>query len=126
MRKHLTIGDVSSTVGDRDLLFNQFLDDYYHEGLIGKRLLIADEPSSTGDAVFDTKLAATAATLAKREGLVTPEWTRKPMYYLPEPIYGAPFVCRRDPRARAWFEENTEPEFANRNLYLGPDLLRRV
>ena len=125
MRKHLAISDVASGAGDRDLLFNQFLDDFLHECRPGMRALISGEPSPTGDESFDAKLAATAELLAHRHGVEVPEWVAKPRFFLDSPVYGAPMLCARDDIARDWFERNTTEEFAKRKLFLGPDLLSR-
>lgn len=123
--KRLKISDVTSLDGDKDLLFCQFLDDFRHEPTSSCARLLADEPPTSNDRVFDVKLAAAAELLSHNAGIEPPTWITKPNYYLAEPYYMAPWVCAHNEKARRWFEETTPCEFSNRKLYCGEEPLRR-
>lgn len=121
----LTLSDVASLPGDRDLLFCQFLDDFRHEPSTTCLRLLVSEPAPTGDDRFDAKLAAAAELLSNRRGITPPKWVFYPGRYLSERYYMAERVCAKDPAARKWFEDTTPEEFSSRNLFCGPDPLAR-
>jgi len=121
----MTISDVVTMPGARDLHFCQFLDDFRHESDESCWKLLAKEPPLTGNDKFDVKLAASAELLSRERGVVPPDWVYFPVRYFSKRAYMAPKVCAVSARARKWFEDTTPIEYASRNLYCGEDPLAR-
>lgn len=126
MKPHrISLAEVSVFDGDRELAFNQFLDDFYGASEEERQTLISGEPSCAPGSIFGSKLAATAELLCHRFSLSVPAWTEHPCYFVPDPVWATPLVCARSESAREYYKQTTCDEFARRNLFYGPDLLRR-
>lgn len=124
--KLLSISDVVSQASqnDKELLFGQFLDDFYYEKETEKKYtLIKDEPAYLpGEDVFMCMLAAAAHKLANDYGLEIPDWIMKSQYFLEEKHYA---FETENQEYRAYLEKTTPEEYKMRNLMLGDTVLQR-
>lgn len=124
--KHLTLADIASCDEKEDLLlwFGQFLDDFYHES-DDKYALIAEEPIWTRNRpdwiYYD--LAAAAHKLANDYRLPIPEWVMDKKYISPTPIYS---FNTKNEKFQKFLRETSPPEYVERNLFFGDNVLSRV
>lgn len=82
------LADHLADVVDADrrwLLLLEFLEEYEHEPLSRRRLLVEAEPARTNDAHWDALLAGIAEWLAARDGFAAPLWVGTPERILSEP-----------------------------------------
>lgn len=121
-----TLDKVSRDPIDKQNALNQFLDDFYRSASREQQAMLSAEPTSDVDPIFAANLAATAELLSHRFGLETPSWTCKPKYYLDEPSWGLPELCKTSERAREYLIETTCPEFGKENSITVTTFLRGV
>ena len=103
------------------LSIGQFLDDFRRAN--DKYILIEDEPAGSADIVTLCLLASIAHKLANDNGLNPPEWVYKPKYIFPHPVYT--FNTNNEEYQKV-LRETTPPEFAQRNIYYGANVISRV
>ena len=103
------------------LSIGQFLDDFRHAN--DKHVLIEDEPAGCSDIATLCLLASIAHKLANDNGLEPPEWVFKPEYTFPQPVYT--FNTKNKDYQKV-LRETSPPEFAQRNIYYGANVISRV
>jgi hypothetical protein len=116
---NLSIAKVASS-NNIKLGIGQFLDDFRLAN--DKRVLIKDEPAG-GEARVLCLLAAIAHKLANDNGLDPPGWVFKPEYVFPQPAYT--FDTQNEEYQKV-LRETSPPEFAQRNIFYGANVLSRV
>jgi len=99
----------------------QFLDDF--RWIENKFTLIKDEPASDGETRTLCLAAAIAHKLANDNGLDPPEWVYKPEYISPQPVYT---FSTQNKEYQKLLRETSPPEFAQRNMYYGANVISRV
>jgi len=129
MRKdkdRVRIGDVIQLSGETDikLLWGQFLDDFYHAPADERYALIKDEPpySEGLEEKWLFILAAAAHALANQYGLDVPEWSLGKKYVSEKALYAFDSHIKAH---QEYLEETSLPEFKERNLMLGDNILSR-
>jgi len=124
--KKLSIKDVSVKINgeDENLLYGQFLDDFYSEKNINNKYnLIKDEPVfDKNNRVFMTVLAGTAHKLAKDYGVKIPEWVFDDKYVLDEVHYA---FDTKNIEFQEYLRNTTPTEYKSRNLMSGDTILKR-
>ncbi|MCL2322246.1 MAG: hypothetical protein FWC47_09105 [Oscillospiraceae bacterium] len=128
IKKHqrLNIKEITLNSGNGDfyLLFNQFLNDFYHADGKTKQFLIEEEPlTSSLQPKERCLLAATARQLAVDFNLSIPTWIDKPIYFTTSPIYA---FNSKDKKFQEYLIETSLTEFKRHGLYLGGNILERV
>jgi len=103
------------------LSIGQFLDDFKHTK--NKHLLIEDEPVGCSDIATLCLLASIAHKLANDNELEPPEWVFKPEYSFPQPVYT---FNTQNKEYQKVLRETSPPEFAQRNMYYGANVISRV
>lgn len=104
------------------LLFGQFLDDFYRAGDM-QYALIKDEPPYKEDTEkWLSILAATAHRLAIEYHIAIPKWVLDEKY-IAKKIYYA--FDTKNIEHQQFLEETSLPEFKERNLMLGDNVLSR-
>lgn len=106
---------------DKELLYSQFLDDFYHAK--DKANLIAEEPSyNLTESLFCCDIAATVHKLANDYTLNVPQWVFDKKY-----IYNGLYYAfdTNNLDFQKHLEETTPPEFKQRNLMVGDTSLKR-
>ena len=103
------------------LSMGQFLDDFRRAD--NKYTLIADEPTESAGIVTLCLLASIAHKLANDNGFAPPEWVYKPEYIFPQPVYT--FNTQNEEYQKV-LRETSPPEFAQRNIYYGANVISRV
>jgi len=119
----LTVVDVVAQSGNEDenLLFGQFLDDFYHAS--NKVALIKDEPTyDESKKLLLCDMAATVHKLANDYSLPVPEWVFDKKYIF-DGIYYA--FNTKNPEFQKHLEETTPEEYKQRNLFVGDTSLER-
>gem|GEM_PF-557805 len=123
MRERISIKDIvlMSEDEDEDLLFGQFLDDFYHAE--DKYSLIEEEPPYREDKkILLCDLAGTAHKLANDYQLSIPDWVFKKRY-TSNVIYYA--FNTKNPEFQQHLERTTPLEYKQRNLMVGNTSLER-
>jgi hypothetical protein len=105
------------------IAFRDFLEDWTYLpesrcGLAARRPPFANEEERRWAAL----LAAAIEELCTRDRLVTPAWTREPVFRLDEAWY----LYEGTGRIRDWLRETTPLAFSSRNIWSGDRLLRRT
>jgi len=125
-RCHMTILEISKGVSksDKRNRYGQFLDDFYRADHITKQAMINDEPDSSDDPnnIFVCELACAVTRLAGLYGLECPAWTQKKQYYLTEPHFA---FDTKNAEYQDFLMQTTPKEYAERNLYMGNNILKR-
>ena len=117
---YLSLSKVASS-DNLKLSMGQFLDDFRYAD--NKYTLIADEPTERAGKVTLCLLAAVAHKLANDNGIAPPEWVYKPEYIFPQPVYT--FNTQNEEYQKV-LRETSPPEFAQRNIYYGANVISRV
>ena len=116
----LSLAKVASS-NNMKLSIGQFLDDFRHAN--DKYHLIKDEPAGNTDIVTLCILASIAHKLANDNGLEPPEWVFKPEYTFPQPVYT---FNTQSKEYQKILRETSPPEFAQRNIFYGANVISRV
>ena len=116
----LSLAEVASS-NNVKLSIGQFLDDFKCAN--DKYMLIEDEPTGSANIVTLCLLASIAHKLANDSGLEPPEWVFKPEYIFPQPVYT--FNTQNEEYQRV-LRDTTPPEFAQRNIYYGANVISRA
>lgn len=124
--KKLTIKDVVKQfpLEDEELLFGQFLDDFYREVDAQNRFnMIKDEPDfDETNVIFMCILAGTAEKLANDYGLEIPKWALDERYVMQNMYYA---FDTKNREFQDYLMRTTPQEFKRRNLIVGDTLLER-
>lgn len=117
------LAELAAGGGSFSYLLGDFLDAFYRDPMPSA---LADEPPSLAGAhargaAWDAFLAATAQTLAARQGWTTPAWAFGPTRYLSRPFFP---VTAASLRATLLLE--SLPEFRARNLFVTANALSRA
>jgi len=119
----LSVSDVVklSSKEDKDLLFGQFLDDFYHAD--NKAALIADEPPQNDISLwFICFLAGAVHRLANDYHLTIPAWVFKKKYIYPGTYYA---FDTKNSDFQKYLAETTPDEYRQRNILVGNNALER-
>jgi len=122
--KRLHINEVAEHIGEKDfgLYFGQFLDDYHHAE--NKAELIEEEPDKELESSEQLcLLAATADRLAWECSIGAPPWVHKKKYYLSKPCFAQ---ATRSLEYQELLRNESLPEFSERNLFYGGNILDRL
>lgn len=126
MRKRLSIKEVVELLGceNEELLFGQFLDDFFHvKSGEEMYLLIRDEPNfEQNNKLFLCILAGTVEVLAKKNNLLMPAWVYKKIYYMDEIYYA---FNTENKNFQIYLQQTTPIEYKERNLLIGDSILER-
>lgn len=126
MKHRLSIKEVVELLDfqDENLLYSQFLDDFYHaETKIDKYNLIKDEPKYKDEyTTFLCILAGTTHKLATDYSLTIPQWIFERKYYLDSVYYA---LDTKNKEFQAYLMQTTPQEFKERNLMVGNTILER-
>ena len=117
---NLSLAKVASS-NNIKLSIGQFLDDFRRTS--DKYILIEDEPAGNADIVTLCILASIAHKLANDNGLKPPAWVFKPEYIFPQPVYT---FNTQNIEYQKVLRETSPPEFAQRNIYYGANVISRV
>ena len=98
----------------------QFLDDFKRAE--NKFDLIKDEPEDCGDPIIMCLMACIAHRSANENSLAIPEWVFKSSYFLSDPIYAHNTTI---PEYQIYLRESSLPEFVQRNLFYGNNVMDR-
>ena len=113
----------SAEGGDFSYLLGDFLDAFYRRPAQGaletEPPLLAD--SRARGAMMDAFLAATAESLAARQGWSAPDWVFEPARYLRRPFFPVQAAS-----FRATLLLESPPEFRSRNLFVTANALSRA
>lgn len=107
---------------DIKLLFGLFLDDFYHAGASRIDLIQEEPPYKKELERWMCILGATAHRLANEYHLPIPTWTLNERYVLKEIYYAFDTM---NPAFQKYLQETSLPEFKQRNLLLGDNILTR-
>jgi len=104
------------------LALGTFLDGFKRSE--NKAELIACPPQAEGaEKLHLCMLAAVTHKLASDYGLPTPEWVYSPIYKMPQPYFA---FDTKNKEYQAFLFEDTPPEYAQRNLFIGSNAFERV
>ena len=117
---NLSLAKVASS-NNIKLSIGQFLDDYRYAD--DKYALIEDEPANSANIVILSLMASIAHKLANDSGFEPPKWVFRPLYFMPAPIF-AHGTLNTD--YQKYLIETSPPEFAQRNIYYGANVIARV
>ena len=117
---NLNLARVASS-DNMKLSIGQFLDDF--RGATNKYILIEDEPTEGTNTVTLCLLASIAHKLANDSGLEPPQWVFRPAYILPLPVFAH---NTKNTEYQKYLVETSPPEFAQRNIYYGANVISRV
>ena len=106
---------------NKKLCIGQFLDDYRHAE--NKYTLIKDEPMECTDSLTLSLLASIAHKLANDSGFEPPQWVYRPSYVLPFPVYAH---NTKNTEYQKFLIETSPPEFAQRNVFYGANVIARA
>jgi hypothetical protein len=111
-------GHLAKTEDDRHRwrLIAEFLEEYRHESVAERALLLAAEPPPTGDERWDVFLAALAEHLATRDGRGTAAWATHRRLA----VFWFPFDS---PAARVDAIVHAPASFRSRGIFLAPEEL---
>ncbi|MDR2571611.1 MAG: hypothetical protein LBD23_15150 [Oscillospiraceae bacterium] len=103
------------------LSIGQFLDDFRRAE--NKYALIIDEPVDSPDMLTMCLLASIAHKLANDNGIEPPQWVFRPLYILPLPVYAH---NTKNVEFQKYLAATSPPEFAERNIFYGANVIARV
>lgn len=126
-----SINDISKLVkninrhyNDKELLFGDWLDEFYNSPKTIKQLMLEKEPNNcNNDSVFTSYIAATVDYLSNKYKLSKPDWVSSDKY-----VYnGVYYAGNTKIKEYQKLLKDTSPiEFSKRNLYVGDNILKRV
>lgn len=120
----MTIKDVCNSEYSR-VLFGDFLDEFYREK--DKQLqinMINEEPNFNKDnKIFLVEMAAVVHKLSNDYHLPVPSWVFKEQYFLSVPFYA---FDTKNKDYQKFLMETSPKEYAQRNIFYGNNVLRRV
>jgi hypothetical protein len=118
------IKNTSNTVGDYNILFNDFLDEFYRSGRDTKAALVKDEPEVFGNIPIQKYafIAGSVEKLCNDSGLEPPEWVFKENYFLKDPM----FALNAKGNLRVVLLVESPNEFVVRNIFVSENCLQRA
>jgi len=120
-KRHMSVADAAA-FGDHIFAICAFLDDFKRSD--DKQSLLVDEPAKNESARRELSiLAATAHKLANDNGLDVPVWVHDPFYALPQPVFA---FDTQNKEYQEYLKSTAPPEFAQRNIFYGDNVLERI
>ena len=120
----MTIKEVCKSEYSR-ILFGDFLDEFYREK--DKQLqvnMIIEEPDfNEDDKIFLVEMAAAVHKLSNDFHLPVPSWVFKRQYFLSVPYYA---FDTKNKDYQELLAKTSPKEYAERNIFYGENVLRRV
>jgi hypothetical protein len=114
----------SNNNSNYNILFGDFLDEFYRSDKTAKMAMIKDEPEVFSNVSISKYafLAGAAEKLCTDSGLEPPKWVFKEKYYLKDPV----FAVNAKGNLRIILLAESPNEFVARNVFVSENCLHRA